>query len=324
MAAPRKKIVVITGPTAAGKTELAINLAAALKGVIVSADSRQVYAGMNIGTATPLPAAGTGQEPHSHLEPDIIRNIPHYLFSIRRPNEPLSLAEWQASALEVIDHELESRSKNQEAIIAPLLVGGTMLYIDSILKNYYLPQVEPNVQMRYELAAREADDLYAELMAQDPAAQTFIEPGNKRRIIRALEVIAATKKPFSAQRRSTSSRHGRSTSSRYDITMIGLFDGWEGLLTRITQRAKFMISHGLLGETQSLIDVYGADLPLLQTMNYKQAAAVLRGEMSERQAHESMVRANMRYARRQMSWWRGREEIRWFRKPDAAAILKLW
>lgn len=316
MASPGGKIVVITGSTATGKTELAINLADQIHGAVVSADSRQVYVGMDIGTAKAGPKKNKAQRPslvtaHGVFVPDVVDGVDHYLLNIRKPDNPLSLSEWQASAWEVIDHILESR--------VPLLVGGTMLYIDSIVKNFDVPRVEPNVQLRDELAAREADDLYAELIAQDSAAGTFIEPGNKRRIIRALEVIAATKKPFSAQRRSTSSRHGW-RAARYDTTIIGLFDSWEGLLMRITQRAKFMMSQGLLAETQRLIDVYGADLPLLQTMNYKQAASVLHGAMSERQAHEAMVRANMRYARRQMSWWKGREDIKWYDGRDLDAI----
>lgn len=302
-----KRLFVITGPTASGKTNIAIALAQEMKGAIVSADSRQVYAGMNIGTAKPKFAwrdeAQAGEGVHGETGPA----VPHYLFNIRRPNQPLSLSEWQAMAFTAVDHI-------QNVGSLPLLVGGTMLYIDSIIKNYDLPQVPPNPALRAELEAKENDQLYAELLQEDPAAGAFVQPLNKRRIIRALEVMAATNQPFSEQR--------RQRPPRYDITAVGLFDSWEALEERIKQRVQNMLKEGLLKETNGLVQHYGADLPLLQTINYREALAVLGGRLSEKEATQEMVRANLRYARRQMSWWRGRKDIAWYSPVDSADIKK--
>lgn len=308
MAPVGRKLIVITGPTATGKTDLAIEIAQEINGAVISADSRQVYAGMNIGTATPLRSSSfTGQEPHGHLEPDNIKGIPHYLLNIHYPNQPLSLSEWQAMAFEVIDYVCSEGS-------SPLLVGGTMLYVDSIIKNYDLPQVPPNPVLRAELAAKETGQLYAELLQKDPAAHTFIQPLNKRRIIRALEVIAATGQAFSQQR--------RQRPPRYTMTAIGLFDTWEALEQRITQRIGKMFDDGLVEETRRLIDAYGPELPLLQTMNYQQVLSVLNGELAEKEAREEMRRANLKYARRQMSWWRGRPDVAWYSPYDRETIKK--
>lgn len=325
MAPASKKVIVITGPTASGKTDLAIQVAQELRGTppfrragVISADSRQVYCSMNIGTAKPEFAWSS----ESHQEtiadtfltspqpsPQVRRgSLPHYLFNIRRPNQPLSLSEWQTAAFSVIN-------RIHKVGMPAVLAGGTMLYIDSIVKNFEVPNVEANVEFRDKKEQESAEDLYKELLTHDPAAKDFIEPQNKRRIIRALEVMAATNRTFSELR--------RQRPSPYKITMIGLFDGWEALEARITQRVQQMLVDGLLEETQSLVDIYGADLPLLKTMNYKQALGIIQGTLLEQEALGDMRRANIRYARRQMSWWKNRNEITWLKKPEASAVLQL-
>jgi tRNA dimethylallyltransferase len=300
-----KRLFVITGPTASGKTDIAIARAQEMGGARVSADSRQVYAGMNIGTAKPKFA--WRDEAQAGEAGDVTGPVPHYLFNIRRPDQPLSLSEWQAMAFQAIDH---IHSDDNPAI----LTGGTMLYIDSIVKNYDLPHVAPNEELRAEYAKLGVPTLYAQLLEKDPKAQSFIQPNNKRRIIRALEVMAATGRPFSEQR--------RQRPPRYDITAIGLFDGWGALEERIQQRVQNMLKEGLLKETNGLVQRYGADLPLLQTINYREALAGLVGRLSEKEVTREMVRANLHYARRQMSWWRGRKDIAWCSPADWADIKK--
>lgn len=279
-------MIVVLGPTASGKTDLGIKLAKARGGAVISADSRQLYTSMNIGTATPCRSAQGG--------------VKHYGFDMREPNDPMTLAEWQRVAFSLID-------RLREIEIEPILVGGTMLYIDSVVKNYDIPKVVMNQELRNKLEQESVDNLYAKLLTQDPAARSFIEPGNKRRVVRALEVIAATGRPFSELR--------KKRAPRYDVEMIGLFPGWEILRERIEKRARQMMKEGLLEETKRLQEKYGKDLSLLQTMNYRQAAKVLAGELTKEEASEEMIRVNMRYARRQMSWWRGREEIKWVESP---------
>ena len=300
-------MIVILGPTASGKTSGAIELAKKMGGAVISADSRQLYAGMDIGTATPLRPANTagfaGQEPHDIFTPDYVDSVAHYGLNIREPNDQMTLAQWQPAAFNMIDYIIADGK-------VPLLVGGTGLYIDSVVDNYDIPTVVPNEQLRSKLEEKKTEVLYARLTEQDASAKDFIEPANKRRIIRALEVIEATGRPFSEQR--------KRRTPRYDAEMIGVFPGWEKLRERVALRAKQMIKDGLLEETRRLQERYGKDLPLLKTMNYRQAAAVLNGEMTEREAVDEMTKVNMRYARRQMSWWRKRKDIRWFTDPESA------
>jgi len=293
-------MIVILGPTASGKTDGGIKLAKQVGGAVVSADARQIYAGMNIGTATPKEA--WSNKPHDVLTPDYVDSVAHYGLNIREPNDQMTLAQWQPAAFNMIDNIMADGK-------VPLLVGGTMLYIDSVVDNYDIPTVVPNEQLRSKLEEKKTEVLYARLIEQDASAKDFIEPANKRRIIRALEVIEATGRPFSEQR--------KRRTPRYDVEMIGVFPGWDSLRERVAWRARQMIDDGLVEETRQLQEHYGKDLSLLKTMNYSQAAAVLAGEMTEQKAMEEMIKVNMRYARRQMSWWKRRKEVRWLSSPES-------
>lgn len=312
------KLIVIVGPTASGKTEAGIILAKHISGEVISADSRQIYTGMNIGTAKPemenlkLKTKSEKQKlktqntlgndiQHDVHVADLVESVKHYLFNIRQPDDQLTLAEWQEGAFKVIDRLIDSNTP-------PLLVGGTMLYVDSIVFNYDIPSVEVNKKLREDLQSKSTEALFEDLLKRDPQAIDFVQPENKRRIIRAIEVIEATGKPFSGQR--------KTKLPIYDVQMIGLFPGWEALSDRIQNRVKEMLEEGLIEETIKLQDKYGLDLPLLQTINYKQVASMLEGELTKEEAIQEMIRVNTRYARRQMSWWRGRAEITWIDSPE--------
>jgi len=288
---------VIVGPTASGKTELGISLAKQ-GGAVVSADSRQIYVGMDIGTAKPLRSNRKTNQGlrHDVLTPDVVSGVEHYLFNIREPDQQLTLAEWQEAAFNVIERLVKNG-------ISPLLVGGTMLYVDSVVFNYDIPPVASNTKWRRKLESLDVADLFVRLQKEDPAAARLIQPENKRRIVRALEVIKVTGRPFSQLR--------KKRPAKYKVEMMGIFPGWDELRARITKRTRQMLTDGLLEEVQVLRNQYGASLPLLQTINYKQAGAVLDGEKTKDEAREEMIRVNMRYARRQMSWWRNRPEIKW-------------
>lgn len=297
MAHSRGKLVVILGPTASGKTTAAIRLANRINGAIVSADSRQVYTGMDIGTAKPHldqmdedDKSGKGQVPHHILLPDKINGIKHYLINIRRPNEEMSLTEWQAAAYQTIDAIIDQH-------MTPILTGGTMLYIDSVVRAYKIPAVPKDDKRRSKLAAQTVEELYKQLIRVDPKAALFVQASHARRIIRALEVIEATGRPFSEMR--------KKGECLYEVEMYGLFPGWETLQDNVTTRVQKMLDMGLVEEKQKLIDKYGIDLPLLKTINYNQLPD-----------KNEMIRRNMKYARRQMSWWRGREEIKWFKTAE--------
>lgn len=298
MAYPREKLAVILGPTAAGKTTAAIRLAYKINGAIVSADSRQVYTGMDIGTAKPVldqrDASVWEPGPHHILVPDRVDGVDHYLINIRQPNEEMSLAEWQSAAYQAIDAIIEQH-------LTPILAGGTMLYIDSIVRAYDIPTVPTNHENRARLATQNVEALYKKLIELDPKAALFVQAHHAQRIIRALEVIEATGRPFSEMR--------RSGECKYEAALYGLFPGWERLRENVSTRVKDMLKMGLLEEKQALIDKYGAALPLLKTINYHQVP-----DMDE------MIRSNMKYARRQMSWWRGRGEIGWFKTAEELAL----
>lgn len=300
----RPRIIAIVGPTASGKTALAIQLAQAKHGSVISADSRQVFAGFNIGTAKPTEAYRA--TPHDHLTSDPVDGIPHYLLNIATPATDYSLAMWQQSALAVIE-EISTHKR------LPLLVGGTMLYHDSILYNYAIPEVPPNPTLRAQLEQLPTDTLYQRLVQKDPAAASFVEAHHQRRIIRALEVIEATGQPFSTTR--------QKKTSPYTWHRLGLFPGWDRLETNIQDRARMMLDTGLLDEVRTLQERFSPQLPLLHTMNYHQAALVLTGALSEAAAIEEIVRVNLRYAHRQMSWWKKQSDIQWYASPTPEEIL---
>lgn len=294
-------VKVIIGPTAAGKTDFAIDVARKINGAVISADSRQLYVGMNIGTAKPKEIWG-GQL-HEILESEIIEGVPHFLFNIATPDNPLTLSQWQVAAKKVLEH-LTAQN------IPVVLAGGTMLYVDSLVDWYSIPEVKPNQALRDELETEDVAVLYEQLIAKDPASASFIEHHHKQRIIRALEVMTETKKPFSESR--------KQKDAPYTFEITGIFPhlagglaGWDVLKTRVQTRIEKMFEESLLKETKNLQAAYGASLPLLQTMNYKQAADVLSKAQTQEAAIEDAIRANLRYARRQMNWWKRRKEINW-------------
>lgn len=313
----QKPLAILVGPTASGKTDLAIRAAASLrtsgeaqKNVsIISADSRQVYAGMNIGTGKPDDA--WQMQAHEAAVPDKVSDVPHYLFNIREAWQPLTLADWQEMAFTVIDRLLEYDE-------LPLLTGGTMLYADSVARGFHIPAVAPDRQLRAQLESEDTGVLYARLVHRDPEAKKFIEPHNTRRIIRALEVIEGTGKLFSELR--------RAQQPPYAIRIFGLFpsQGWEELRERIAKRAQQMFALGLLEEVEWLRKAYDPSLPLLRTQNYRQAGAVLDGAMTQKAAIEDMVQSDMRYAHRQMSWWKKRREVQWIQPGDIASIQEFF
>ncbi len=290
----KSEVMVILGPTASGKTDYALQLAQKIGGAVISADSRQVYASMNIGTAKPHDA--WSDMPHPVMTPDSVHGIDHYLFNIAEPDQTLTLADWQTAAQKVITKLL---SEN----ITPLLVGGTMLYIDSIIRNYSIPEVKPNPELRTELEKLETKKLFSRLITLDPEARKFVEAHHKQRIIRALEVMAATSQPFSQQR--------QKRKSDYQFNVIGIFPGWELLEQRIAARARQMLDDGLVDEVKNLRKKCLPDSPLLKTINYQQVGNALDRKISEAGALKKMVQVNMRYTHRQMSWWKRNKKISW-------------
>ncbi|HSQ26529.1 MAG TPA: tRNA (adenosine(37)-N6)-dimethylallyltransferase MiaA [Anaerolineales bacterium] len=289
----RLPLVVVLGPTAVGKTEVAIQLAEQFQGEIVSADSRLFYRGMDIGTAKP----GVEQR----------RRVPHHLIDVAQPDEILSLTHFQEQARQVI-HGICARQK------LPFLVGGTGQYVRAVLEGWQAPEVAPNPRLRQALEdwaqVLGQDGLHARLTVLDPQAAQQIDARNVRRSIRALEVILSTGKPFSAQR--------RRGESPYDLLLLGLIRPREELYARIDARIETMFEDGLVGEVQGLLDQgYSPTLPSLSAIGYREVIRYLQGEIDLEEAKVLIRRATRTYVRRQANWFKTDDpQITWFQVDE--------
>ena len=289
----KRRLILIVGPTAVGKTELAIQLAKRLDGEIVSADSRLFYRGMDIGTAKP-----------SHVEQ---ARVPHHLIDIANPDEILSLAVFQQKAQEVIA-EIHTRNK------LPFLVGGTGQYIRAVTQGWTPPEVEPDERLRTELEGLKEERgiswLHDKLGDLDPQAAEKIDARNFRRTIRALEVILTTGRKFSEQR-------GQSESP-YHLITVGLTRPRAELYERVDQRIDMMFANGFLDEVKSLLARgYSPSLPTMSAIGYRECIRVINGELNEEQARAEIRRATRVFVRRQANWFKESDpNIKWFRVQD--------
>jgi tRNA dimethylallyltransferase len=297
------RLVAVVGPTGVGKSRLALYLAQALNGEIVSADSRQLYRFMDIGTAKPAP-----QE---------LSLVPHHLIDIANPDEEFSLAQFQQLAFKAIE-DINQRNK------LPLLVGGSGLYVWSVLDGWRIPAVAPDPELRRRLEAEAAgggEELYQELARLDPSAAQKIDPRNVRRIIRALEVHQSTETPISRMQ-------GKKAPS-FNTIIIGLTAERAELYRRIDRRVNEMIERGLVEEVRHLLDRgYDANLPAMSGIGYKQIVQFLNGELTLEAAIQRIKFESHRLVRHQYSWFRPKDDrIRWFdinkdRKAEILAWLK--
>jgi len=288
-------LVVIIGPTAVGKTGIAIQLAERLKGEIISADSRLFYRGMDIGTAKPSLAER--------------KRIPHHLIDIANPDQILSLAVFQRAAWSVIE-DIHKRGR------LPFLVGGTGQYIHSVIETWEIPPVIPDPRLRKELE-KWADEIGAQglhnrLAVLDPPAAEKIDWRNQRRTIRAMEVILSSGVSFSAQK--------KRAEPRYRLIQIGLHRPRPELYDRIDARIQNMFDTGLVGEVQGLLDKgYTPDLPTMSAIGYQEIIAYLQGEISLGEAATIMKRKSRVLVRRQANWFKEQDEsIYWFRANETA------
>ena len=289
-------LIVLLGPTAVGKTALSLDLCQAFAGEIISADSRQIYRGMDIGTAKATPAEQA--------------RAPHQLIDIRDPDETLTLAEYQALAYAAID-AIHARGH------VPFLVGGTALYIRAVVRGLRIPNVPPNPALRAELegflAAQGREALYARLAALDPATAAVIDAQNPRRVLRALEIFLATG-------RSKVELEGEDPPP-YRTLMLGLRRPRAALHARVDARVEAMVREGLIDETRRLLATYDPALPALTSLGYKEIGAYLRGEMDLPTAVAQIKIETHRYVRHQSTWFRKMPEILWFDLDDAAPAV---
>ncbi len=299
------KIAVITGPTASGKTALGVALCRKLNGEVVSADSMQIYRRMTIGTAKPTPEEMEG--------------IPHHMIDVAEPEENWSVARYVEAAAACVE-DILSRGK------LPVIVGGTGLYIDSLLSGRTFAGGPVNEALRQELSERYdeigAAGLLGELRKVDPARAEKLHPGDKKRIVRALEVFILTGKTITQHDEET-----RAIPPRYDAAKIALdFEDRQDLYDRIDRRVELMFERGLMDEVRALLDSGVPDAcTAMQAIGYKEAVAALRGECSEAEALAQIQQESRRYAKRQLTWLRRDREIEWHRfgrSPDLDEALQ--
>jgi tRNA dimethylallyltransferase len=281
-------LVAIVGPTGIGKSRLAINLARVFDGEIVSADSRQVYRHMDIGTAKP------GEQEQKEAR--------HHLIDILEPDQDFSLAQFQKLALSAIK-DIHRRRK------LPILAGGSGLYVWALLEGWQLPEAKPDPELRHRLEEKAADagheSLYAELLSFNPAAAQRIDPHNVRRVIRALEVHHQTAQPAARPKLKT---------APYRTLIIGLTVDRKELYRRVDRRVDEMMEWGLVAEVEKLANMgYDSYLPAMNSIGYKQVAMFIRGEISLEMAVQQMKYETHRFIRHQYAWFRlADERIHWF------------
>ena len=299
------KIIVVAGPTASGKTRLGIELAKAFGGEIVSADSMQLYRGMDVGTAKATPEEQAA--------------APHHMLDVADPGEPYSVARYVEEAGQVCD-ALLARGR------LPVVVGGTGLYIDSLVAGRDFAEIEENKTLRVELEA-EFDRLGGETMLEilagfDPERAQKLNAGDKRRIVRAIEIYRLTGK--------TATEHDKETRRRpprYDAARIVLnYQNRADLYARIDSRVDAMIAGGLFEEVEGLLRAgLSADCTAMQAIGYKEAALALRGDLSREEAAALIKQGSRRYAKRQITWfgrWEDAHRVLWGSQPDFAEGLR--
>ena len=294
-------LIAIVGPTAVGKSRLALRLSQKFNGEIVSADSRQIYRYMDIGTAKP------GRQE--------LYLIPHHLIDIIKPDEVFSLAQYQQLANRAINTICQHQK-------LPLLVGGSGQYLWSVVEGWGIPKVPPDPDLRYKLeekAARDGgEELYRELTMRDPVVAGRIDRHNIRRVIRALEISKANNK----------SRRKPEKTTPYNILIIGLTMDRTELYRRIDSRIDRMIERGLVEEVKKLIDMgYNLDLPSMSGIGYRQIGEFLEGKKTLEAAIQQIKFESHRLVRQQYNWFSPKDDrIRWFdihsrAEPEIAALV---
>jgi tRNA dimethylallyltransferase len=295
----KQKVLVIIGPTAVGKTKLSIELAKRLNGEIISGDSMQVYRGMDIGTAK--------------IKTEEMEGIPHHLIDIKDPSEGFSAAEFQELVRGKIS-EISSRGK------LPMIVGGTGLYIQSVIYDYHFSDAPADETFRLELEQRAQEignlALHQQLEEIDPKSADQIHPNNVRRVIRALEIFYRTGKTMSETQKE------QVPDLIYQTALVGLTMDRVLLYDRINYRVDLMVEDGLIEEVKKLYDRGLRDCLSIQAIGYKEIYDYLDGKISLAEAIENLKKNSRNYAKRQLTWFRNKMDVQWFNMTETTDLAK--
>jgi len=295
-------LVVVVGPTASGKSALALRLAREHDGEIVSCDSMQVYRGLDIGTAKP-----TAEER---------RLVPHHLLDVVDPDQPFSAAGYAQLGRAALA-DIRGRGR------LPIVIGGTGLYLKALLHGLFAgPSRDPAFRARLEaFAERSGEERLHRLLARlDPASAARIAAADRVRVIRALEVLRATGRRIGEHHQA-----GAEPLVGFTVAVFGIEPDRRLLRSAVEQRTRQMFERGLLGEVEGLLARYCDSLRPLQAIGYRQAVAVLRGRSTVDRAQRDMVTSTMRYAKRQMTWFRHQARVAWSPSADEAhAAVASW
>ena len=295
----KKKVIVICGPTASGKTALSIELAKKINGEIISSDSMQIYKDMDIGTAKP-----------SREE---MQGIPHHLIGFVEPSQRYSVAEFKKDAEKAIEEILEKGK-------TPIIVGGTGLYVDSLIYGIEYQDIKLDENYRQYLEERVQNEglqkIYEEAKKIDPKAIEKISQNDKKRILRILEIYKATGKNKTEQE-----IESRKNGIKYDYKVFAINWDREILYERINKRVDIMIEQGLIQEVEELLQKYNEFPTAMQGLGYKEVVEYLQGETTREEMIEKIKMETRRYAKRQITWFKKNKQTIWIKHNDLQMIL---
>lgn len=303
-----KPLIIILGPTASGKTGLALELAKKFDGELINADSRQIYRGMDIATNKILASGGVEIRTMGSETVYIVDGVSLHLLDLIDPDEEFSLADYKEAAVDKI-REIHECGK------LPILVGGTGLYISSIVDNLEIPPSPPDRELREKLDAHSAIELFSALERIDPESAHSIGIHNKRKLIRSLEVFRTTGQTFSSQR--------KTGAALFDILQLGIQTDRKELYEKIDARVEQMMCSGLVGETRRLLEKYPASLPAMSGIGYREIASYLGGDIRLDEAIQQIKWHTHQYARRQLTWFKRDGRICWVEgREDAESKVR--
>lgn len=295
----KPKVIVICGPTASGKTALSIQLAQKINGEIISSDSMQIYKNMNIGTAKP--------------DKQEMQGIKHYLLDFVEPNQRYSVADYKKDAENAMEDILQKGK-------VPIIVGGTGLYVDSLIYGIEYPNIEFDENYRKKLEKRAEKEglekLYEEARKIDPQAMEKISRNDQKRILRVLEIYNATGKTKTEQE-----IESRKNEVKYDYRVFAINMDREKLYDRINKRVDIMIQKGLIEEVENLLKKYNEFPTAMQGLGYKEVVEYIQGKVLKEDMIENIKRESRRYAKRQITWFKKNKQTIWIGPNDLQMIL---